>query len=73
MVDEEKYTLNTSQKGHWYKCKNAKCELRIPLPDKINETVLSVKSFLDQEIKEKQWVDLQQSLRVLFEGKNERI
>ena len=35
MVDEEKYTLNTSQKGHWYKCKNAKCELRIPLPDKI--------------------------------------
>ena len=28
-------TLNTSQKGHWYKCKNPKCDLLLPLPDKI--------------------------------------
>ena len=26
--------MNTSQRGHWYKCKNGKCVLRIPLPDK---------------------------------------
>lgn len=27
--------MDTSQKGHWYKCKNVTCDLRIPLPDKI--------------------------------------
>lgn len=27
--------MNISQKGHWYKCKIAKCTSRIPLPDKI--------------------------------------
>jgi hypothetical protein len=27
--------LNTSQKGHWYKCDNVSCGLKIPLPDKI--------------------------------------
>lgn len=35
MVDEQGFTLDTSQKGHWYKCKNVTCDLRIPLPDKI--------------------------------------
>ncbi len=27
--------MNISQNGHWYKCKNPKCVLKIPLPDKI--------------------------------------
>jgi hypothetical protein len=27
--------MKTDQPGHWYKCKGATCQLRIPLPDKI--------------------------------------
>jgi len=39
------------------------------LPSVLNETVLSVKSFLDGEIKAKEWNLVQQSLKQLFENK----
>lgn len=40
------------------------------MPAVLNETVLSVKNFLDGEIKEKTWESLQQSLRTLFDRKD---
>jgi hypothetical protein len=27
--------LDTGRRGHWYGCKNSKCDLKIPLPDNI--------------------------------------
>ena len=28
-------TPKTDQPGHWYKCQNKSCDLKIPLPDKL--------------------------------------
>ncbi len=25
--------MNTSHRGHWYKCQNTNCDLKIPIPD----------------------------------------
>lgn len=40
------------------------------MPSVLNETVLSVKAFLDKEIKEKDWGTLQQSLKRYFDKHN---
>jgi len=37
--------LNTSQIGHWYKCRKIKCDLRIPLPYRL---------FIDSDVDEAQ-------------------
>jgi hypothetical protein len=29
--------MNTSRRGHWYKCLNTGCDLKIPLPDYLFE------------------------------------
>ena len=41
-----------------------------PVPQVLNETVLSVKLWLDAQIKGKTWGDLQRSLEVLFKNKH---